>query len=167
MLVYEEEISLLFLSVYLINDYLYDIRFVVVHFGVLATTPKKFPSAPSLDFTEANPTRKKKKNISKSLWINLPIQMSGMASNQEEQDQDGGTTDLSTSDVDADKALSKTTNLNGLHQHFQDKPIAFQVLPLKNEPTDSDPDPNPNATNPLSSPPTKQTLSTTAQRGPF
>ncbi|XP_047158264.1 transcription factor TCP9-like [Vigna umbellata] len=83
-----------------------------------------------------------------------------MASNQEEQDmdqdQDGGTTDLSTSDVDADKALSQSTNLNGFQQHFQDKAIAFQALPLKNEPTDSDPDPDPNAPNPPPPLPTMQ-----------
>lgn len=61
-----------------------------------------------------------------------------------DQDQDGGKTDLSTSDAEPDKPSSPRTNLNGLPQHFQ-------ILPLKNEPTDSDPDPDPNA--PIPPPP--------------
>ncbi|RDX65738.1 Transcription factor TCP9, partial [Mucuna pruriens] len=64
-----------------------------------------------------------------------------MASDQVEhemdQDDEGGTTDLSTSD--AEKDPTQTTNLNGVSKHRHTK--GFQVFPMKEEPTDSDPDP--------------------------
>ncbi|KAL5183756.1 Transcription factor TCP9 [Glycine soja] len=62
-----------------------------------------------------------------------------MASNHDmDQDDDGGTTDLSTSDAE-----TTTTNLNGVpkqHNAFEEETTGFQVLPLKKEePTYSDP----------------------------
>ncbi|XP_061364211.1 transcription factor TCP9-like [Gastrolobium bilobum] len=72
-----------------------------------------------------------------------------MTSYQEEhemdQDDDGGTTDLSTSDGDPERDSSQS-NINGVSKHciFKDN-ASYQVLQLKEEPTDSDPDPNPKA----------------------
>ncbi|TKY55361.1 Transcription factor TCP9 [Spatholobus suberectus] len=62
-----------------------------------------------------------------------------------DQYDDGGTTDLSTSDPDTEKDQPETTNLNGVpkQRNTFEHTTGFQVLPLKEEPTDSEPDPDP------------------------
>ncbi|KAK7330656.1 hypothetical protein VNO77_24854 [Canavalia gladiata] len=66
-----------------------------------------------------------------------------MASYQEEpemdQDDDGGTTDLSTGDAETNNKINGVPK----HRNAIEDTAAFQVLPPKEEPTDSDPDPDP------------------------